>query len=100
MGLAAGVRHSGMGRQPAWLLAVVLLFSGAMVLRLAWLQLHQGAENRQRADENRIRLVPRNPIRGRLLDRQGRVLATAFHPEITGDRRVHKLFVDIVTGRA
>jgi 5'-phosphate synthase pdxT subunit len=32
--------------------------------------------------------------------RQGLVLATAFHPEITGDRRVHKLFVDIVTGRA
>ena len=29
---------------------------------------------------------------------QGRVLATAFHPEMTGDRRVHKLFVDIVTG--
>ena len=32
--------------------------------------------------------------------RQGRVLATAFHPEITGDRRVHKLFVDIVSGDA
>ena len=32
--------------------------------------------------------------------RQGSVLATAFHPEMTGDRRVHKLFVDIVTGRA
>jgi len=30
--------------------------------------------------------------------RQGRVLATAFHPEMTGDRRVHKLFVDIVAG--
>jgi pyridoxal 5'-phosphate synthase pdxT subunit len=29
--------------------------------------------------------------------RQGRVLATAFHPEMTGDRRVHKLFVDLVT---
>lgn len=28
--------------------------------------------------------------------RQGAVLATAFHPEMTGDRRVHKLFVDIV----
>jgi pyridoxal 5'-phosphate synthase pdxT subunit len=25
--------------------------------------------------------------------RQGRVMATAFHPEVTGDRRVHKLFV-------
>ena len=32
--------------------------------------------------------------------RQGRTLATAFHPEMTGDRRVHALFVDIVTGRA
>lgn len=26
--------------------------------------------------------------------RQGGMLATAFHPEVTGDRRVHKLFVD------
>ncbi|MGY4708503.1 pyridoxal 5'-phosphate synthase glutaminase subunit PdxT [Mycolicibacterium sp. CBM1] len=32
--------------------------------------------------------------------RQGSVLATAFHPEMTGDRRVHKLFVDIVAGAA
>ena len=31
--------------------------------------------------------------------RQGRVLATAFHPEVTGDRRIHRLFVDIVRGR-
>ena len=31
--------------------------------------------------------------------RQGRVLATAFHPEMTGDRRIHRLFVDIVRGR-
>lgn len=26
--------------------------------------------------------------------RQGRMLATAFHPEVTGDRRVHRLFVE------
>jgi pyridoxal 5'-phosphate synthase pdxT subunit len=32
--------------------------------------------------------------------RQGRVLATAFHPEMTGDRRIHRMFVDIVTGKA
>jgi 5'-phosphate synthase pdxT subunit len=31
--------------------------------------------------------------------RQGRMLATSFHPEMTGDRRVHQLFVDIVGGR-
>jgi 5'-phosphate synthase pdxT subunit len=28
--------------------------------------------------------------------RQGSVLATSFHPEMTGDRRVHKLFVDMI----
>ncbi|MGF0116919.1 pyridoxal 5'-phosphate synthase glutaminase subunit PdxT [Promicromonospora sp. Marseille-Q5078] len=28
--------------------------------------------------------------------RQGRLLATAFHPEITGDARVHELFVRLV----
>jgi len=31
--------------------------------------------------------------------RQGPVLATSFHPEMTGDRRIHRLFVDIVKGR-
>ncbi|MFI8366889.1 pyridoxal 5'-phosphate synthase glutaminase subunit PdxT [Streptomyces sp. NPDC085466] len=28
--------------------------------------------------------------------RQGKVLATSFHPELTGDHRVHELFVDMV----
>ena len=28
--------------------------------------------------------------------RQGRLLATAFHPELTPDRRIHRLFVEIV----
>ena len=32
--------------------------------------------------------------------RQGPVLATAFHPEMTGDRRIHRLFVDMVSGLA
>jgi 5'-phosphate synthase pdxT subunit len=30
--------------------------------------------------------------------RQGSVMATSFHPEMTGDRRVHRLFVDLVRG--
>lgn len=29
--------------------------------------------------------------------RQGAVLATSFHPEMTGDRRVHRMFVDSLT---
>jgi len=28
--------------------------------------------------------------------RQGRVLATAFHPELTGDRRLHRLLLDLI----
>ncbi len=31
--------------------------------------------------------------------RQGNLVATSFHPELTGDRRVHALFVDIVHSR-
>jgi 5'-phosphate synthase pdxT subunit len=33
-----------------------------------------------------------------VLVRQGSVLAATFHPELSQDRRVHKLFVDIVNG--
>ncbi|HEY0572532.1 MAG TPA: pyridoxal 5'-phosphate synthase glutaminase subunit PdxT [Pseudonocardia sp.] len=47
--------------------------------------------------------VPRGPdagaAEGRIVAvRQGMVLATAFHPELTGDGRVHRLFCDLVRG--
>jgi pyridoxal 5'-phosphate synthase pdxT subunit len=32
------------------------------------------------------------------LVRQGKILAATFHPELSSDRRVHQLFVQIVTG--
>lgn len=32
--------------------------------------------------------------------RQGRVLATSFHPELTGDRRFHRLLVEMVGAEA
>jgi 5'-phosphate synthase pdxT subunit len=32
--------------------------------------------------------------------RQGSMLATAFHPELTGDTRVHRLFADMVRAAA
>jgi 5'-phosphate synthase pdxT subunit len=32
--------------------------------------------------------------------RQGRALATSFHPELTPDRRIHQMFVDIVRDQA
>ncbi len=43
--------------------------------------------------------VPHGPAQGRIVAvRQGNVLATSFHPEVTGDRRVHAYFVDMVRG--
>jgi len=69
-------RQTGVGHQPGVLLTFVLFCCVAILGRLAWLQLLHGAEFKAMADENRIRLIPRDPVRGRLLDRQGRVLAT------------------------
>ncbi|KXT55773.1 pyridoxal 5'-phosphate synthase glutaminase subunit PdxT [Gordonia sp. PS3] len=41
--------------------------------------------------------VDRGPAAGRVVAvRQGNVLATSFHPEVTGDVRVHEFFVDMV----
>ena len=41
--------------------------------------------------------VSAGPAAGRIVAvRQGRVIATSFHPEITDDDRVHRVFVEIV----
>ena len=41
--------------------------------------------------------VETGPAAGRIVAvRQGSLLATSFHPEVTGDTRVHRLFVEMV----
>ncbi|MFQ6170711.1 pyridoxal 5'-phosphate synthase glutaminase subunit PdxT [Oryzobacter sp. R7] len=41
--------------------------------------------------------VEHGPAAGRIVAaRQGNLLVTSFHPEVTGDHRFHRLFVDIV----
>ncbi|HEY9845354.1 MAG TPA: penicillin-binding protein 2, partial [Candidatus Caenarcaniphilales bacterium] len=50
---------------------------GALGSRLAYLQLVEGTHNRQLAENNRIRLIPNQPERGRILDRKGRILANS-----------------------
>ncbi|MEM7770710.1 MAG: penicillin-binding protein 2 [Cyanobacteria bacterium P01_E01_bin.6] len=58
------------------LLIVTLTLFGAVGSRLVYLQLIQGDRNRQLAEDNRIRLLPRPPIRGRIFDRNGNVLVS------------------------
>jgi penicillin-binding protein 2 len=55
---------------------VSLFLFGAIGSRLTYLQIEQGTLNRERAENNRIRIVPKQPVRGDILDRKGRVLAT------------------------
>lgn len=54
---------------------ITLLLLGGIGSRLFYLQLAQGDRNRQLADNNRIRLLPKPPERGQILDRNGKVLA-------------------------
>jgi 5'-phosphate synthase pdxT subunit len=61
----------------------------AVFIRAPWVE-HVGPEVQVLAE------VAGHPV----AVRQGGVLATSFHPEVTGDRRIHRLFVDIVAGRA
>jgi penicillin-binding protein 2 len=55
------------------LLATGLL--GMHVSRLVQLQLVEGKQNRERAENNRVRLVPMPSNRGHIVDRQGKLLA-------------------------
>jgi pyridoxal 5'-phosphate synthase pdxT subunit len=48
-----------------------------------------------------VEILGTEPHTGRIVAvRQGPALATAFHPELTRDGRIHQLFVDMVRDRA
>ncbi len=69
-------RTVGRSFQAVVLLGLVsVLLLGAFGLRLFQLQVVEGDRNRQLADSNRIRLVPKRPARGTIYDRNGKILA-------------------------
>jgi 5'-phosphate synthase pdxT subunit len=48
-----------------------------------------------------VEVLATEPASGKVVAvRQGPLLATAFHPELSGDPRVHRLFADMVRGRS
>lgn len=67
------------------MVVVSILMLGGIGSRLAYLQLVEGPRNRQLAENNRIRLIPKQPERGKILDRKGRILA--------GSRLSHSVFL-------
>ncbi|MCM1984915.1 penicillin-binding protein 2 [Lyngbya confervoides] len=56
---------------------VTLLLFGLILPRLVMLQLIEGSRNQELAEENRIRVIPEAPERGKILDRKGRLLANS-----------------------
>ncbi|WP_054814054.1 pyridoxal 5'-phosphate synthase glutaminase subunit PdxT [Nocardia arizonensis] len=62
----------------------------AVFIRAPWVE-------RVGPDVRVLATVPAGAGAGKIVAvRQGDVLATSFHPEVTGDLRVHAMFVDIV----
>ncbi len=95
-GIDMTVRRNAFGRQVDSFeadLALTGLHGGplrAVFIRAPWVEeVGAGVEILAR--------VADGPAAGRIVAvRQGNLLATSFHPEITGDARVHRLFVDMV----
>ncbi len=95
-GLDATVRRNAFGRQVDSFEAEIALegLDGgpmhAVFIRAPWVEeAGDGVEVLGR--------VVGGPADGKIVAvRQGNVVATSFHPELTGDRRVHALFVDLV----
>jgi penicillin-binding protein 2 len=67
------------------MLIVSLVVLGGLGSRLLYLQIVEGDRNRQLAENNRIRLIPKQPERGKILDRNGTILA--------GSRLSHSVFL-------
>ena len=44
-----------------------------------------------------VEVLARDPDGRPIAVRQGRVMATAFHPELTGDRRLHQLMLELIS---
>jgi penicillin-binding protein 2 len=66
------------GRQHQAIVMMIMLslvMLGGIGSRLFYLQLVQGDRNRELAEENRILLLPRRPVRGTIFDRKGRIAA-------------------------
>ncbi len=71
-------RTVGLSHQSVFIMLLIsLTLLGGIGSRLAYLQLVEGEHNKELAENNRIRVVPRQPVRGTIFDRKGRILASS-----------------------
>jgi penicillin-binding protein 2 len=74
------VRTVGRSCQGVFFILFTVLMTVGINARLAYLQIIQGHKLRQRAEANRIRTIPKQPERGNIFDRNGKLLATTRYP--------------------
>jgi penicillin-binding protein 2 len=70
----------GKSFQPIFIILFTLLMTSGIAARLAYLQIVAGATHRERAQANRIRMIAKQPERGNIFDRNGKLLATTRYP--------------------
>ncbi|MBD6619811.1 penicillin-binding protein 2 [Komarekiella sp. 'clone 1'] len=80
LGNKKDTRTVGRGFQPIFLIIFTLLMIGGIEARLAYLQIVEGPKLRQRAEANRVRLILKQPERGNIFDRNGKLLASTRYP--------------------
>lgn len=80
IGKKKDTRSVGKGYQSIFLILFTLLLTSGILSRLAYLQVVKGESFSKRAEENRIRLILRQPERGNVFDRNGKLLATTRYP--------------------
>ncbi|RCJ20754.1 penicillin-binding protein 2 [Nostoc minutum NIES-26] len=73
-------RTVGRGSQPIFLILFTLLMTAGIEIRLAYLQIVEGPKLRQRAEANRVRTISKQPERGNIFDRNGKLLASTRYP--------------------
>ncbi|MBD2595485.1 penicillin-binding protein 2 [Nostoc spongiaeforme FACHB-130] len=73
-------RTVGRGIQSIFLIGFTLLTLVGIEARLAYLQIVEGSQLRKRAESNRVRTILKQPERGNIFDRNGKLLATTRYP--------------------
>jgi penicillin-binding protein 2 len=73
-------RTVGRGVQSRFVILFTLLMLSGIGARLVYLQIIEGKNHRVRAESNRIRIIPKQPERGNIFDRNGKLLASTRYP--------------------
>ncbi len=68
-------KHVGAFNQPLVFFLFICLIFSVTGARLFWIQIINGSYYKKLSEENRIKVIANPPIRGRILDRNGEVLA-------------------------